>query len=1383
MGNIRRTIGTTSLVLAIGTGTFVGMYHYQTGAEYRPAAQARQLQANQVKFPDEDNVKQNKQDKDAQDEDRSALWKKDEKQNLEQGLKPVENAAYVFEGKDVGGDNSLSAGRDYVAPQESRPGEVYDITEDKDSADVVIRPDNNNSSDDSKDNSSDQNNGNGDKPDNNNTNSGGNGEENNKPNDPGKEDNDHKDDKNDNSNTPNKPDRKEPLSDTAVDEEVKKPDPGTVDASLHPEIFDEAKVSKESYVEPVIMADANASVQLYKGQKISDYDIFCALDTYVRNNKGKTYLWNEKHYGTYIRVSGVSFDGGETRNTKFPVTIPSDVSEGQMKLYVEYRMKKADAWSTKVVDYIPQDARCYILKEALTQENQKITSDMLLNSDKQYYNAGDTINLYYYKYMQDILGTGRIYSLLPGWTCKEEQIPWFYTVSAGRQILEPMDLIPLDSKYTVELPLVWLTNEGKVDPVNGYNLSCLQTLTHVESGGTVNNKLRLTSDKEETLVVPKYVQAVDIADPLAVEKLVIPDTVIYIADNEGGLQVEKAYQVDSKNSMYSSKDGILYSKKKDEILAIPCEVTSLDVPVSVDKITIPKENRLSQIRLEATTADQLPDLELDDLKRCKIILKDNLLKEYLINNQEVMQKNQCVVASEKDPGTTYSIKSGCIVSSRGSLYEVLDSNGSSVNLPSDVKSVDAGAFAEAQQVNTVVLSEDMEESLTFQQGCFADSGVDTIVCDNQMQYDNVVSQKEKFGKSEISVVMLHVSEDGYKYYIGTRDEKEFCRLIRAPKEVASFDGTIEQGKIVVTEIGDGAFSGNTSLELVTLPEEVKHIGQQAFYGCSRLQGILIDSRDSIYIGNKAFDACDSLRFVASNAMNATMQSDYNPMITSSYGTQLEPKKYFYILQGAQGYGDNTNNLSDSRGVEYFSLYDLGTEGKVLYGTHSQVGQWYAIRSTEEVPEHIKLPVSTSGIGDGAFADVKAATGSFDLNWGELDQLNCILSGAFQNSQLAGDIVIAGAPDVDGIEVYNSVFQGCSNITSVEIKTKINYLGENTFSQCENLKKVIFHEFKENMGIMAGTFDYSNQLTTLELNSSRPVKLEIHYPMSFQFNYGWSSQSEEAEHLRVVVPEEIRMQCIKDWRYLYLGCVSDFYGTSYLQLWDNVQWDMLDFETWEFPAPEVVDAEVKRQVLEAENVIRKTLGMQEVTEPTDLYLYREEQGNIILTGVPSYIRDVILSAETLELPEDWYLDEIASGAFAGATDLESVTILNSLSVIHKDFLRDAGENSDGITLTFEENPDGVLPTLSGGSEEAPFTFGVEDEKVRLDIAKDCREAYIAAWKYQMLGYENEDAMRDAVTRELRSQDESVSDQEILQEMQRRVAPQEQRLRAMLVDREA
>jgi hypothetical protein len=61
----------------------------------------------------------------------------------------------------------------------------------------------------------------------------------------------------------------------------------------------------------------------------------------------------------------------------------------------------------------------------------------------------------------------------------------------------------------------------------------------------------------------------------------------------------------------------------------------------------------------------------------------------------------------------------------------------------------------------------------------------------------------------------------------------------------------------VTTIGNGAFSGCSSLTSITIPDTVTSIGNNAFYGCSSLTSITIpDSVTTIGIG--AFSGCSSL---------------------------------------------------------------------------------------------------------------------------------------------------------------------------------------------------------------------------------------------------------------------------------------------------------------------------------------------------------------------------------------------------------------------------------------------------------------------------------------------------------------------------------------------
>ena len=57
----------------------------------------------------------------------------------------------------------------------------------------------------------------------------------------------------------------------------------------------------------------------------------------------------------------------------------------------------------------------------------------------------------------------------------------------------------------------------------------------------------------------------------------------------------------------------------------------------------------------------------------------------------------------------------------------------------------------------------------------------------------------------------------------------------------------------VTEIGNMAFSGCTSLESIIIPESVTEIGIEAFYGCSSLKKISLPKK--VKLGYDVFYVC------------------------------------------------------------------------------------------------------------------------------------------------------------------------------------------------------------------------------------------------------------------------------------------------------------------------------------------------------------------------------------------------------------------------------------------------------------------------------------------------------------------------------------------------
>lgn len=93
----------------------------------------------------------------------------------------------------------------------------------------------------------------------------------------------------------------------------------------------------------------------------------------------------------------------------------------------------------------------------------------------------------------------------------------------------------------------------------------------------------------------------------------------------------------------------------------------------------------------------------------------------------------------------------------------------------------------------------------------------------------------------------------------------------------------------VTSIADGAFSGNTVLNTVILPDTLTEIGNGAFSGCSALKIISLPDNLEL-IGTAAFEGCENLSiycYPATSTENVVSQSGLHYKL---YGDLAEDKK-------------------------------------------------------------------------------------------------------------------------------------------------------------------------------------------------------------------------------------------------------------------------------------------------------------------------------------------------------------------------------------------------------------------------------------------------------------------------------------------------------------
>lgn len=1298
----------------------VGVYHmvraYEAGTMFQPGASGRELQVNQVVFSGEEDTTAQKNGEEQNGE--SELWEKDK--NAEDNLSPqVRNTAdYLFQtGRTSLPENSETirlaeeeADHRSRQPEEraddgDNRGYIYDVTDKAENADSTITTDGEQENGQNGENTG-------------NITGDGQGEV-----------------------TPSPSARPGDMRPAATPVPTPRPTVRPADTARDPESeknnssltkphpYDEKEVGDTENVTNVTITQSTEGVQLYKGQKIEARTVYNALITQIKTKDGNFYNWGKDHYDRYLRITGVSFDNGNTW-LELPTEIPTDLAENSMLIRTEYRFSEGtDTWTEKVIPYLPKDSRIFVLSEKLTEADQVIPAEKIINTEyiNQYKEADSRLNLL--SLQSRLLGNDSLQALFPGWTENGEIVPWFYEITPGRHILEPEDMVPLDDRYTVKLEMVWLTDDYRQEGNLGSNLCYLQTLTDVEERKPqlFQRMLRLFRQEEnETLTVPEYVQAVDIDEDagLSVDYLAVPDSVILIEASDG-LQVKKGYEVDAENPYYcSGEDGVLMDTEETTIYAVPYECGELTIPANIRKVRLTAQNQLRSIRLEQTQIQDLPQIDLNLLRDCNVIVPDELLETYLLDHRtQITQEKGLSVSAASDPALEYSVSEDTIQNSDGEICRLFPGEKDALVIPGGTTGIRSGVFDGNRNIKTLYFPED-GKTIRLEKGCFTGGGVETIYCYSSEQYESTLKQLEQAGDSGIQVELLNISREGFYYQAEEKDGRQINVLVRTPRDITEYDGTVtdkEGNPVRITRIGDNAFENCESLKWVSLPEETDTIGDRAFKNCHALQGIFIAATESITIGEYSLDGCEQLRFLGSNARKGILVNDYYPEDAKDL--------LAYVPTDCQGYNSHYTCFTEESGVYGYSIVTTGAEDKMLYGTNEKGEPWLLLRSGQNVGEQMELPKTTREIFQDAMAGVESTGEYFTVNWTELPDLFAVDARAFQGSALGGTVEFPQ----DYYQIDDSAFAQCTKITEAALTGMADSLGRNLFYGCTGLRKVTIGPLGY-AGIYGGIFSGCDNLTDIYFTSWMPAALLLEGSY-YRFNYEWTAvadPADEVEHLQIHVPEGCEQSYIDSWKYLYAGYYDITGEPMYLQMWNSIQskHTEIDWDSWEwiYPSDEEVDAWLEEELLTSENGLRHMMGMNDLQEPSNFYNYREKDGFLTLFRTPYDSSSVMLDGTWIGLPNGWYLDYIETGTFSRSIALENVFIPGNLVGIYSDAFAGAKLANGTLTLYLEGNEP---PALLRTAEDEPFTFGVADECMALaaspfSFGEIDEDDYVEAW---------------------------------------------------------
>ncbi len=161
------------------------------------------------------------------------------------------------------------------------------------------------------------------------------------------------------------------------------------------------------------------------------------------------------------------------------------------------------------------------------------------------------------------------------------------------------------------------------------------------------------------------------------------------------------------------------------------------------------------------------------------------------------------------------------------------------------------------------------------------------------------------------------------------------------------------------EIGPYAFAFCSNLTSVELPDNLKTIENNAFYGCGITSAVIPESVE--YINTQAFGSCDSLESLTVEDGNGHYYSEGNCIIRRSDS---------YLVQGC----NNSEIPMDGsiKGIENGAFYGLDSISSVIVPEGVSFIEAYAFAHCSSL-ESIAIPESTINIGRGVFEGCTSLT--------------------------------------------------------------------------------------------------------------------------------------------------------------------------------------------------------------------------------------------------------------------------------------------------------------------------------------------------------------------------------------------------------------------------
>ncbi|MGC7185986.1 leucine-rich repeat protein [Metamycoplasma hominis] len=413
------------------------------------------------------------------------------------------------------------------------------------------------------------------------------------------------------------------------------------------------------------------------------------------------------------------------------------------------------------------------------------------------------------------------------------------------------------------------------------------------------------------------------------------------------------------------------------------------------------------------------------------------------------------------------------------ILAYLDKITTKVTIPSSIKEIGDSAFLGCQNLKEVILNEELEKIGDY---AFWDcSKLEEVVLnkslkeigDNAFENANIKSitipsSVKKIGEGALSKSNLNISinsnnknfEIKDNFFIDKNNKKILSYLDKKTTKVTipnnikeigqrAFSGCENLKEVILNEglekIGNESFIGSL-IELVYIPGSVKEIGDDAFSRCQNLKEVILNEGLE-RIGNYAFENV--------NIKSITIPSSVKEIGDSAF-SGCQNLKEVILNEGLERIGNdaflNTNiklvNIPNSIKILEDSAFDFSMISHSLINSNNKN---FEIKDNFFVDKNNKKML--------AYLD-KDATKVVIPTW-----IKEIGKYAFSGCKNLKEVILN-----EGLErIGNNAFSN-ANIESITIPGSVKEIGYSAFSNCSNLREVILNEGLVRIGYYA--FEYT-----------------------------------------------------------------------------------------------------------------------------------------------------------------------------------------------------------------------------------------------------------------------------------------------------------------------